>query len=437
MRTHKLKRKRHKFQNRSKIKWIAGISSILLLVCGFLSVLCECGCVKFNVAILNFLVYICPKSKGNLVSAFNILWSVAVTVTIFILEFSEEYKFGVPLKRIVYEALGGIWLGISVSFFLILFPLFYLFMKFDLKQLGLWCLLAAFLIFVEAIAFFAWMYKGRHIRNIIREKTLKQIKKIADGNDSSKKKQEAIQLHARIDGFAIADMLEHTDYRNADEVSGLVGMCKDICISSEFWETLQAGKLENLMITTWVDHIIHSCAWNTEYDCTQNINTLHLLWKAMTTAINMNDEDADRMKISVCLQFLQPFVNENDDRNDRILIRVWREFEPYRKQTLVYLLLYTTYRAYRMGSVDYTWFLNNEPVFRLCMKEIVNGHFRWDETFKAFALQRWIDWSRYDCRNDIELMQFMNFSNDMENLQKGNRYKVVSPVIIQLIGGVQ
>ena len=427
----------HIFQTRNRIKWFAAGSNIILFICVFVSVLSECGCLKLNGAIFDCMAYICPKSKENLISAFNTLWSVAVTVTIFVLEFSEEYKYGVPLKRIVYEAVGALWLIISISFFLILFPLFFIFMKLDFLQSGVWCLLAAFVMFAEITVFFSWMYKGKHIRTVIREKTLEQIREISKEKEKSEDEWEQVRLHERIDDLAISDMLDHADYGNVDEVSGLVGMCKDIFISLEFWEELQNIALENLVITTWVDHIIHSCNWNTEYERTQNINTLHLLWKTIMATIDRNDENADRIEISVCLQFLQSFVNENNAGNDRILVRVWKEFEPYRKQTLVCLLLYTTYRSYRLETANYAWFLRNEPVFRTCMQEIVNGRFRWDETFKAFALQCWIDWSRYECRNDIELMQFRNFSDDMGKLQRGKQYEVVSPVIIQLIGGVQ
>lgn len=284
-------------------------------------------------------------------------------------------------------------------------------------------------------------------------KTMEQIADFARREKGVKVQNKTDRLHVQIDGLAISDMLDHTDYGNADEVGGLVGLCKEIFGDLEFWDKLYKSTLENLMIRTWVDHIIHSCKWNTEYDCLQNVNTLCLLWKEITDTISINkideskthlkrqkcdhiieDCDYDEAVISVCLQFLQSFVNENNAENDRILIRVWRRFGIYRKQTLVYLLLYTTYLEYRYELIDYSWILREEFEFRVCMREIIKGYFWWDE---HFAVKCWLDWSRYDYHENIDLTKFMQFSNDIKNLQNGKRYKVKSPILIRVVGGIE
>lgn len=449
-------RKSHKkFRSQRKVKALAIISCVVLFISALLAAECDFGAVGLCSPIQDFLIRICPKSKGNMVSAFNMLWSVAVTVTIFILEISEEYRYGVPLKRIVSEALGNKLLFVNVVTFLMLFPLFYFFLKFEFMSLGFWCLCAAFIIFVEAIAFFAWMYKGRHVRDVISAKTLDQIMEVVRKEEKGKSRNKSLQLHATIDAFAIADMLNHIDYGYADEVRGLVSMCSEIFSYPEFWKKLKESTLENLMITTWVDHIIYNCEWNTEYDCTQNINTLNLLWNEIMSTVDLDSEDgngiamereacgkrcvdrnnaADRMKISVCVQFLQPFINENDAENDRMFVRMWRGFGLYRKQTLIYLLLYTAYRVSQSGTTHYTWILQDDSAFQICMREIVNGLFWWNE---SFAMQCWVDWSRYDCRNDIELGLFREFSKDMVRLREGKKYEVVSPILIQVIERVQ
>lgn len=490
-----------KFQDRRKVKIYAFLLYIALLVYAFLAAACDfdivtglcsaldsimsffenivqkiCPKCRVNIpaaynfdliAILRsalddimpnfepFLNRISPKSKGNMTGAFNMLWSVAVTVTIFILEISEEYRYGISLKRIVSEALGNLLLLVNVFTFLVLFPFFYVCLKFELMTLGFWCLCAAFIIFVETIAFFAWMYKGRNARSIISAKTLEQIKDVAKKEKRKKARKKRLQLHATIDAFVITDMLNHIDYGYADEVRELVNMCNGIFSYPKFWKKLKESTLENLMITTWVDHIIHKCEWNTEYDRIQNCNTLHLLWNEIISTVDLDseyggatkkkrkeqnknafdrDSITDQIKISICVQFLQPFINENDALNDGMFIRIWREFGIFQKQTLVYLLLYTFYRSCRVGTCRYTWILQDDSAFTACMREIINGRFWWN---KSFAMQCWVDWSRYDCLNNVEFTQFKTFSDDMEKLQDGKKYKVLTPIIIQLIKGVQ
>jgi len=428
-----------------KIKKIALGSLIILMIYAYLAAICDYGYMEEDCFVLRILLALEPKSKDNLVAAFNALWSVAVTVTIFVLEISEQYKYGVPLKRIVFEALGKRWLCAGVVFFLLLFPMFYFFMKFSCMQMGLWCLCAAFVTFIATIALFAWMYRGEHIRGVIRVRTQEQILELAEESRISDHQDDRrIWLHEAIDGMAISDMLDHVDYGNADEVSGLVDMCRGIFQLPRLWNKLHEGMLDNLIINAWADRIIHSCEWNTEYDCIRNINTLNLLRENIIGAVLSDSQDKDntelrnendhQKEISICLQFLQPFVNENNEKNDRMLVRVWREFGIYRKQVLVYLLLYTAYRSYRLETADYTWILRDEPAFRNCMREILAGSFVWDE---QTAAQYWYNWSCYDYHEDINFAKFKDFSNDIENLRRGKRYKMKSPILIHAVGGIE
>lgn len=244
-------------------------------------------------------------------------------------------------------------------------------------------------------------------------------------------------------------MLDHVVYGNVDEVSGVVSVCSKIFDEPQLWDDLSESPLGNLLITTWIDHIIHSCDWETEYDCVQNVNTMRFLWESIVETIPEEQNDGVRQvqsesrrqeqndsvrQVSVGLQFLQPFVNENDTKSSQLLVRVWREFGVYRKQVLVYLLFYTTYRSYRVDEIDYIWILQDEFEFQVCMQEILNGYFWWDE---KFAMRCWLDWSLYDCHKDISLTKFMEFSKDIERLREGKRYMVRSPILIRAVGGIK
>ena len=438
-----------------KIERIIKIFYFILLFSFICAFILECEyAVGTNCRAIKLFLMIRPESKSNIVSAFNSLWSVAVTVTIFILEVSERYKYGLALKRIAFEALGKRSLCIVVAIFLILFPLFYFFMKFSWMMLGVWCLAVAFAIFIGTILFFTYMYKGEYIREVIRIKTHKQIVDFSKPMDKKKKKKDKKkvsedngnnQLHKMIDGLAICDILDHTDYGNMDETSGLIDLCKNIFRISGLWNKLYESTLENLMITTWVDHIIHSSQWHTEYDRQQNVSNLRSLWKGITDTVVINGNnsdktvpmqnfDSDTIILSVCMQFLQPFVNENNEENDKILVRIWSEFGIYRRQVIIYLLLYTAYRSYRLGTDGFTWFLRKENTFRESMKGIMRGSFEWDE---HLAVRYWIDWSRYDCRTDVDLMVFEQFSKDMTSLKEEKRYKVRTPILIRAVGGIE
>lgn len=407
------------------------INITILVVCIFVISLiffvkCDCQCISKNPLvslILKKFSYFTPVQKENIVASFNILWSVSITVTIFILEISERYKYGVPLKRIVYLILGNVGIFAGAFGFLLLFPLFYICMKFCWMWAGLWCLCVLFAAFIITIAFFAWIYKGKNIRKIVQEKTWSQIINFEDRKT----------LHEKIDGLAISTILDHIDYSNMEEVSGLIEIFRDMFQKPEFWKKLYQGKVENVIITTWLDHMIHSCDWNTEYECTQNITTMRILWENIMDTISKDDSQKNKKEMSVCIQFLQPFINANDRQNDDILVRIWREYGVHRKQTIIYMLLYTTYRLYRSEMVQYTWVLHNEPELRACIQEVLSGSFWWDETF---AMQCWLDWSRYECRKDINVVPLQKFINDMGRLRNGKWYEVKTSILVQIAGGM-
>lgn len=226
--------------------------------------------------------------------------------------------------------------------------------------------------------------------------------------------------HSKIDMLPVADMLEHIDYEQADEIQVMLDTLSRTMKKSRMY--IQDTSLENTLLVTWGKHIVLHSGIEGEVEKERTLNLLSKLWKQITKECTPQECQ------SYSLQMLIPFMDLGGKDAGDMLIRVWKTLNLYSQTSLIYLLLYTEFRYWFIDGRVHEWIRTNDQTVRYEFEKIRSGEFGWDE---QIAWQYWLDWSQYSRpRGDIGMKQFENFSRSADALKKGEKEQMKISVLL-------
>lgn len=368
------------------------------------------------------------KSNENLLDIFGLIWPTAIAITIFVLEVSGEFKYGVSLKQMVILSFDKRVIYIGAVIYLFLCPSIYFFYINNCWVLVLTCLCVSFVGLLVVFHYIFWLTRKSNIVKILQIATLHQLDEFFDG----KKTQGSIQ--SNIESWTIFSMIEHVEYINAEDVRELIDVIVNILGEKDFLNgTGQLG--EHTVFMTWVAHISEKFEFQDEPDVTRAVDLYTGLWGKIDDRIsmdsNISEERKNKLRISYSVQLLLPFINYANRVGNSILFRVCSRMNKYKRDVLPYLLLYTEFRYWFINGEINDWFQNKG--YRIC-EVLQKGYDGWD---RNLAWELWVEWSQYNGeRDDIGVSQFCDFIEDLEKIIRGDNWQIKSEVLsIAMMGG--
>lgn len=159
--------------------------------------------------VLSLLCRMIPNDLGDNADVFFAVWGVAIALAIFIIEISGSYHCGISLKRITRWQWGN-QICLGAIEYLLLGPLMYLSNNVSWKITSFWCVIVAFAGMGYMLVFFQCFMHIDIIQELLIDRTEQML-------CSWKRKGQRV-THSKIDMLPVADMLEHIDYEQADEI---------------------------------------------------------------------------------------------------------------------------------------------------------------------------------------------------------------------------
>lgn len=332
---------------------------------------------------------------------FDTVWGTGITITIFMLEISNQYRYGISLKTIVYRSLNKVLILIGAAGYLLLCPFMYLSVKNDMRCMVLWCVCTAMLSFGVALYFSVRIFRKQSVRQLLRDLTYKRIKA-----ESENIKNDFQNVHSKIDGFPITDFIIHIDYTNAEETRCLTDILSAVLCDVGFREKKIKKNIINMtLLMTWANHIIYNSGVGTEEEKSRTIRILFELWKKLKSG----DQDILLVQLTI------PFIEMENDIGREMLERIFNATGAYPGKVILYLLLYTEYRFWYVDNRISGWFRCGRSNIKKSFYEILQGEVKWDE---ESAWELWKAWRVYNSyEGQMGLEQFYTFCDDIELLR--------------------
>lgn len=348
---------------------------------------------------------------------FDTVWGTAITITIFMLEISSQYRYGISLKTIVYRSLNKVLVLIGAAGYLLLCPIMYLSVNKDMRCTAVWCVCTAILSFGVALYFSVRIFRKQSVRQLLRDLTYKRIKA-----ESENIKNDFQNIHSMIDGLPITDFIIHIDYTNAEETRCLTDILSAVLCDAGFGEKgIKKNVINMTLLMTWANHIIYNSGVSTEEEKSRTIRILYELWGKLKSG----DQDILLVQLTI------PFIEMGNDTGREMLERIFNATGVSAKRVVLYLLLYTEYRFWYVDNRIAGWFRCGRSTIKRSIFEILRGNVKWDE---ESAWELWKAWRVYNSyEGQMGLEQFFTFCNDIEMLQKRKQYAVRSTVLIELV----
>lgn len=348
---------------------------------------------------------------------FDTVWGTAITITIFMLEISNQYRYGISLKTIVYRSLNKVLILIGAGGYLLLCPIMYLSINNDMRCTAVWCVCTAILSFGVALYFSVRIFRKQSVRQLLRDLTYKRIEA-----ESKTIKKEFQNIHSMIDGFPITDFIIHIDYTNAEETRCLTDILSEVLYDAGLGiKKIKKNVINMTLLMTWASHIIYNSGVSTEEEKSRTIRILYELWGKLKSG----DQDILLVQLTI------PFIEMGNDTGREMLERIFNATGVSVKRVVLYLLLYTEYKFWYVDNRIAGWFRYGRSNIKRSIFEILRGNVKWDE---ESAWELWKAWRVYNSyEGQMGLEQFFTFCNDIEMLQKRRKYAVRSTVLIELV----
>lgn len=380
-----------------------------------------------------------PQNLDNFQEMFNVIWGTAITIIIFILEISHQYKYGVSIKSIVYLSLGDKLIFMGATGYLFLCPWFYLCIKWKWVWSAVWCIVIAVVSFAMALFFCMRTFQSKSVAVLLKDITIKKILSFEGSVDSDEKTN-----HGFIDGLPSTNLIMHIDYTSAEETKYLVDVLIDI-MEEAFGEEQQYFSILNkkpvhresafeeelamVMIMNWTNHIIFYSGYDSEEKCSRTIRILfELAYRLQRNHLKKNMKD---VKTLIAVQISIPLLDISNKYGKTMIARLWRAIEADCRNYLIYLLLYTEYCFWFVDSEMYLWFLTDEQNMRRQIQMQFQREIVWDDTFAWKLWQAWRMYNIYDAQLGLEY--FFVFDDDIKKLKNGRKHEVKSKVFTLLV----
>lgn len=390
---------------------------IILLVLAVMTDLqcCESGLLKYLFGYVNVLS---RKSLDDLQDMMEIIWGIAITITIFMLEISNQYRYGISLKTVVNYSLmrGTVFLGMAG--YLMLYPLMYVAVKLSMKCTALWCAGAAIATFGSALAFILLIFRKRSVRKLLVSLTIAKIRKLDKSAD-----KEILNLHSQIDSLPVTDFMIHINYDNAEETRCLVEVLSTVfCSIRAKKDDNDRSMIDMTLLTAWSTHIIYKSGTATEEEQSRTTRLLVELWRKLP-------EDN---KIAYTVQMLIPFVEMKDNAGVEIMCRFLRIIRQDEPVIMLYLLLYTEYRYWFVYDRILEWFYIGERYLRKWIESILTGKEKPDRELAWCFWKSWRFYNMYDGQFGFD--HFYAFCQDAEHaIGKEKEYEPNSVILKKIL----
>ena len=235
---------------------------VLIIVFLVLAVVTDLQCCESELlkCLYRYVSVLQKKSLEDLQDMMEIVWGIAITITIFMMEISNQYRYGISLKTVVNYSLMRGTVFVGMAGYLMLYPLMFVAVELSMKCMALWCAGATIVTFGSALAFSLLIFRKKSVRKLLVSLTIEKIRKL-----DKRAEKEIINLHSQIDSLPVTDFMIHINYDNAEETRCLVEVLSTVFCS------IRSKKVEDdlsmidmTLLTAWSTHIIYKSGTATE-----------------------------------------------------------------------------------------------------------------------------------------------------------------------------
>mgnify|MGYP006067302563 FL=1 len=192
---------------------------VLIIVFLVLAVVTDLQCCESELlkCLYRYVSVLQKKSLEDLQDMMEIVWGIAITITIFMMEISNQYRYGISLKTVVNYSLMRGTVFVGMAGYLMLYPLMFVAVELSMKCMALWCAGATIVTFGSALAFSLLIFRKKSVRKLLVSLTIEKIRKL-----DKRAEKEIINLHSQIDSLPVTDFMIYINYDNAEETRCLV-----------------------------------------------------------------------------------------------------------------------------------------------------------------------------------------------------------------------
>lgn len=352
----------------------------------------------------------------SVLPAFVELWGISITIMIFVIEIARNMKYGITLKRIAIIELGKTHVFILASFYLLLYPIAYVSYYMGKENTLVACWIVTLLGLMGTLFFCVLETRSKAIRKVLKENTIRTLKKNAKNN----KEQQSIQN--KIDSLSVTDIMLNTDYTNKEERDNITNMIKDILIDSEVSNSMHENRMENVILMNWCDRICSKFAVGDDRQkeiliryIGNVLNELEKSGEENEKNTNKNIKENKYRSVLYSVQVLVALVRFNNPDMNEVMIQIWKRISTYKTECILYLLLYTEHHYWFVDNKLLNWLESSNRDLTLIFNQISKGNATFDY---EQAVMFWTSWTDYDSeKNEMGLNYLMNFIYCLEAFQ--------------------
>lgn len=331
----------------------------------------------------------------------EIVWGMAITITIFMLGISNQYRYGISLKTVVNYTVSSVPLFIGAAGYLMLYPLMFFAVHLSLKCTAIWCTVTTLLTFGMALTFSISIFKKKSVRKLLIDLTNQRIKSLSKALEN-----QVFNIHSKIDSFPITDFILHIDYKNAEETRCLIDTLSEVVKTSRADRGVEELNVADMtLLTTWVGHIIYQSGTGTEKEKARTIRILTELWKKLPRKNRLYDT----------VQMMIPFIDMKNDTGMEMMGRFFRIISLDSAALIMYLLLYMEYRYWFEDQRIPEWICIRNMHGRIWMEDVFRGKAALDKEIAWIFWRSWILYNSYD--GQIGLEYFYIFCEDWKKVR--------------------
>lgn len=390
---------------------------VLIIVFLLLAIVTDLQCCEseFFKCLFRYVSVLQKNSLEDLKDMMEIVWGIAITITIFMLEISNQYRYGISLKTIVNYSLMRGTVFVGMAGYLMLYPLMFVAVEFSMKCMALWCAGAAIVTFGFALAFSLLIFRKTSVIKLLISLTIGRIKKF-----NKRVKNGIINLHSQIDSLPVTDFIIHINYDNAEETRCLVWVLSTVfgCIRAKKGED-DFSMIDMTILTAWSAHIIYKSGIATEEEQSRTTRLLVEIYRKLP---------ADNRMVYV-VQMLIPFVEMKDSEGIEVMRRFLRGIIEDEPTIILYLLLYTEYRYWFVYDRIVEWFYIGGQYPWKWIESILTGEEKMDRNLAWCFWKSWRFYNTYD--GQMGLDHFYAFCQDTEQLKEKEKKHELNSVIFR------
>ena len=390
---------------------------VLIIVFLVLAVVTDLQCCESELlkCLYRYVSVLQKKSLEDLQDMMEIVWGIAITITIFMMEISNQYRYGISLKTVVNYSLMRGTVFVGMAGYLMLYPLMFVAVELSMKCMALWCAGATIVTFGSALAFSLLIFRKKSVRKLLVSLTIEKIRKL-----DKRAEKEIINLHSQIDSLPVTDFMIHINYDNAEETRCLVEVLSTVFCSIRSKKVEDGlSMIDMTLLTAWSTHIIYKSGTATEEEQSRTTRLLVELWRKLP-------EDN---RIVYTVQMLIPFVEMKDNVGIEIMCRFLRIIIQDESVIMLYLLLYSEYRYWFVYDRILEWFNIGEQYPWKWIESILTGAEKLDRELAWCFWKSWRFYNMYD--GQIGLDHFYAFCQDAEHVKEREKKHTPNSVIFK------